>query len=481
VVVLARAPFLPILTGIVAILALSDRVVFWTLPPIAALTAFGVAVCSFRGDRESQWRVAAFMLVCTFLCASWIVFSLTPPTLPYAASFVETAGTVVDSRPWGRLYAVSVKTPKGGFVLKLPFDSLPEGSRVKLKGLPAPFRGHESENGFREDRYWYARGMTAQLAYAETELLEATPLEAAQSWNIHRWRYDLYRALAIHVPSLTRKYLNAAWTGKRDKDLDARHRAWGTSHLLAVSGFHVGVVMFCASLFFRRGRTRVLALTFLLWFYVFLTGAPASAVRAGLMIQIALAGELFGRPGSALNSVSLAAVLLLLWSPFRFWDLGWRLSVLAALVIAAVLERKAPGDWKAWLVSSPLIWAATFPQVSAVFPPVPLVGIPLNCVALPFFSAALSSASGFAALRLLGAPGAGFLLNAAEGAFTLWGVIADAAARLIPWQAEGSPLIAFCCAVVFLALLCRALFVPWRGTAVLASLGALAAFALFGG
>jgi competence protein ComEC len=472
--ILARAPFLPILTGIVSMLALSGRTVLWALPPIAVLIAFGTAACSFRADRKCQWQAAAFMLVCTLLCALRIAFSLASPVF-LRSEPVDTVGIVVESRPWGRLYAVSVKTSEGGFVLKMPFAVLPEGARVRLRGVSAPFKAEESESGFREDRFWYARGMTARLISAEAEPLPA------QGWNIYRWRYDLYRALALRVPSLTGKYLNASWTGKRDKDLDASHRAWGTSHLLAVSGFHVGIVMLCASFFFRRGRPRVFALSAILWFYVFLTGAPASAVRSALMIQIALLGELAGRPGSALNSVSLAAVLLLLWSPFNFWDIGWRLSVLAALVIAAVMERKNPDGWREWLALSPLTWVATFPQVSAVFAPVPLAGIPINLVAIPFFSFALSWASGFAALRFLGVPGMGFMLNLVEGAFVLWGLIADAMARLFPWQMEANPVLAWFCAVAFLVLLCRALLVPWRSTAVLAPLGAWASFFLFGG
>jgi competence protein ComEC len=473
-IVLARAPFLPILTGIVAMLALSGRVVPWALPPIAVLTASGAAACSFCGDRKGQWRAAAFMLVCTFCCASWIALSLALP-VPRSFGPVDTSGTIAEIRPWGRLYAVSVETPEGGFVLKLPFAVLAEGTRVRLQGVSVPFKAEESESGFREDRFWHARGMIAQLVSASAEPLPA------QGWNIYRWRHALYRALTLHLPPLTGKYLNAAWTGKRDGELNASHRLWGTSHLLAVSGLHVGIAMLCASFFFRRGRVRVFALSFFLWFYVLLTGAPASAVRAALMIQIALFGELAGRPGSALNSVSLAAVLLLLWSPFRFWDLGWRLSVLATLAIAVVMERKTPDGWKEWLVLSPLIWAATFPQVSAVFAPVPLAGILINLAAVPFFSFILPCASGFAALRLLGVPGAGLLLKAAEGAFALWGFVADAATRLLPWQIGANPVLVCFCAVLFLTLLCRSLFVPWRSTAVLAPLGTLTSFFLFGG
>jgi competence protein ComEC len=199
-----------------------------------------------------------------------------------------------------------------------------------------------------------------------------------------------------------------------------------------------------------------------------------------MMIQTALLGELAGRPGSPLNSVSLAAVLLLLQSPFRFWDLGWRLSVLAAVVIGAVLERKAPDGWKEWLALSLLIWTTTFPQVSAAFSLVPLAGLPINLIAIPFFAFAMPCASAAAALYLLGVPFACFLLRAVEGAFLLWGFIADAAARLFSWQIGANPFFAWLCAAAFLAILCRSLFVPWRSVMILAPLGAFTAFVLFG-
>ena len=480
-IVLARAPFLVVLTGLAAMLALSDRVVPWVLPLIALLVASGVLASSFRLELKGQWPVAVCVLVSVPLLASWVVFSLT--RRPLVPSFVDTTGIVVESRPWGRLNAVSVKTPQGGFVLTLPFATLTEGQRVRIQGTPKPFRGPQPSKpeGFREDLFWRARGMTARLASVKTEPL---PYRGLRDWNIHRWRYSLYRSMVLHLPRLTAAYLSAAWTGKRDPDLNAAHRSWGTSHLLAVSGFHVGIVIMAASLVFKRGRRRVYGLRLLLWLYVLLTGAPTSAVRAGLMIQISLLGDLAGRPSSAINSVSLAGVVLLVRSPFLFWDIGWRLSILAALVIAALLERGTMNDWKVWLGLSPMIGVATFPQVSWTFGAVPLAGIPINFIAPAFFSFALTLASGVAGIRLLGIPGTIFvsdsLLYVLEGAFTLWGVLADAAARAIPTQLEWHPFLTYIFVGIFITLLCRALFVPWRSVAVLAPLGALSSFILFG-
>ena len=474
-IILVRAPFLAILAGLVVMLALYDRAALWALPLIALLVTLGVMLSSFSEELKWQWHIAAAVSACVFMSSLWIVFSLNRSYAPIPSS-IDTTGIVVEGRPWGISYVAAVRTPEGGFLLRVPSEALVEGDIIRVEGNTVPFRAGSPGSDFREDRYWRARGITARLTSFKTEPVES---DAWPVWNIHRWRHVLYLSLIMNMPRLTGAYLNAAWTGKRDGMLDRSHRAWGTGHILAVSGFHVGVAMAGAYFIIRRGRWRVPLLSFILWFYIFLTGAPASAVRAGLMIQAGLLGELVGRPGSSINSVSLAAVFLLLRSPFWFWDVGWRLSVLAALAIAVTFERWRSFGWRTWLFMNLMIWLAILPQVSWTFENVPLAGFLINLVTPQFFGIAFSTASAAAALFLLGVPGAPLLVLAVEGTFTLWGILADAAASLIPWQLEWSPIAVYCCAALFIMFTCRALFMPWRNVVVLSPLGALFAFALF--
>lgn len=74
--------------------------------------------------------------------------------------------------------------------------------------------------------------------------------------------------------------------GDRQDDTAEEHRRWGTSHLLAVSGWHVGLLLtLCLSLWGGSPFGMGVASLFL-WFYVLFSGASASALWAALMVQM---------------------------------------------------------------------------------------------------------------------------------------------------------------------------------------------------
>ncbi len=469
--ILERAPFLAILAGLIAAMGLEKEVGPVLFPVLAPLTAAGVLLCTFRKERRGQWPLFVLVLLMTFFASARIAFVLYRPLI--VPSSVRTEGVITSVRPWGRTYAAVLDSPQGRFLLRLPFATVTEGMRLSVEGIPRPLR-RAAKTGFDEERFWRGYGVTAWLAVSR---LDPTP---KQPWNPHRLRYEVSRLLTIHAPALTGAYLRAAWTGHRDASLNEAHRAWGTSHLLAVSGFHVGIVVFFASLLLqRRGPLRISLLSLLLWAYIFLTGAAPSALRAGAMIQAALLAELLGRPRSSLNSVAVAAVSLLLFSPHLFWNVGWRLSVLAALLIAAVLDEGSLRGAAFWIVLSPSIWLVSFPQTSYTFGSVPLAGLILNLFAPAFFSFAFSLTSAVALLHLAGLPLTPLLMNAAEGAFSLWALLANGLVSLVPWTVSWGPFTSWCGVGLLFLWLCRAMRLSWARTALIASVGSAASFLIF--
>jgi competence protein ComEC len=114
----------------------------------------------------------------------------------------------------------------------------------------------------------------------------------------------------------------------------------GTIHILAVSGLNVGivaVVLHVALGLLRLQRRWVTIATIIsLLFYMELTGAPASVVRATIMALVVLTGTLFERKADIYNSLGVAAILMLVIDPRQLLDVGFQLSFAAVVSIVAL-------------------------------------------------------------------------------------------------------------------------------------------------
>lgn len=454
---IARAPLLFLLGAVFTALILGEEAI---PAPAAALAAtllclsFIMISTGFHPPGFLSYGCAIALLAFLIsLLSLWRVQSFSVEAGP-----VKDGGTVVLERSWGARRALVVDGKKGRYLLKVrPNQAVREGESLSFSGEVVAFR-EGGGSSFREGLYWRARGVFAEVIPEKVQPRRVTGFSMASL------RTALRRPVLLSLPPQTRGYLLAALIGAKDPQLSEDHRAWGTAHLLAVSGFHVGLaaafIWKLLSLGILRGRIsprgRILGASAALWGYAFLAGGAPSALRAALMIQSVLLGRLLGRKGRPLNAVSLAALILLLWRPEWYADLGWRLSVTAALILASLAERG--GRWRSALGACPLVWLATYPLTSSVFGPVPLSGIMVNLLALPVFALLFPLAVLLSLPALVGLPGGYAVAGAAEGLFILWQWGADLMAKLLPWSLPWNWGVQFAGRGVFFALLALALF-----------------------
>jgi competence protein ComEC len=131
--------------------------------------------------------------------------------------------------------------------------------------------------------------------------------------------------------------------------------ASGTTHILSISGSHLGLIALVAFGLFRALIRRLPAplllrlsvyltpsqvaapLTlFPVLFYALLAGAEVATVRSLIMIVVYLAAVVLGRESTPLNSLALAALITMVWDPAAPLDLSFQLSYLSVLAICAV-------------------------------------------------------------------------------------------------------------------------------------------------
>ncbi|WP_256760150.1 ComEC/Rec2 family competence protein [Cohnella sp. WQ 127256] len=170
----------------------------------------------------------------------------------------------------------------------------------------------------------------------------------------------------------------------------------GLTHVLAISGLHVGVVVYLLlqiGAVLRLTRERTLDMTIAMMpVYMMITGASPSAVRACLMAMLALWLARRNALKDGLHLLLAAAMLMLLWNPSLIEDVSFQLSfiVTAGLILfVPTITESLPIPWK-WL-KGPLAVALTaqlvsFPVSIYYFHAVHLLSLPANFVLVPFIS-----------------------------------------------------------------------------------------------
>ncbi len=112
----------------------------------------------------------------------------------------------------------------------------------------------------------------------------------------------------------------------------------GVIHVLAVSGLHVGYIILIILIVF--GRFNIYVRSFLLiaglFFFLLITGAPASVFRASIMAVIIIIAMLTNRSTNLVNSLAFAALIILIINPLDIFNPGFQLSFSAVLSIALI-------------------------------------------------------------------------------------------------------------------------------------------------
>ena len=110
----------------------------------------------------------------------------------------------------------------------------------------------------------------------------------------------------------------------------------GTSHITAISGMNIVIISeILMFVLIGLGLWRKQAFWFslvLIFLFILMVGAPASAVRAGIMGAILLYAQKIGRLSNAARIMVFAATIMLIFNPLLLrYDVGFQLSFIAVL------------------------------------------------------------------------------------------------------------------------------------------------------
>lgn len=172
----------------------------------------------------------------------------------------------------------------------------------------------------------------------------------------------------------------------------------GISHILAVSGLHIGVLVSALYFILKKIKKpkylKLIVLPIILFFYSYLCSFTPSVCRASIMAVLLALCDTFKIEYDALGSLGIAGIIILLVSPLQLFSVSFQLSFLcifAIITLAPTIEKtltkiKIPKVLASALAISIATNIAILPVCYNSFLKVSLLGIIANIFVLPIFS-----------------------------------------------------------------------------------------------
>jgi competence protein ComEC len=396
------------------------------------------------------WRLAALVacLLCAFSLANSALQRVFTPYFPPAHLRHLSLPQEVTIEGWlfreperfphrGRLYLEALQVwqegalhPASGKILITVRSLSDQWHYGDVLRLPLSLR--VPRNFHNPGSFDYEGSLARQEIYLSAFLWDDSVIERTgeRGGRIRTWIEQARRTIGAffdaHLDNQTAAVLRALIVGDEgriDKDLRAAFSRAGVTHVLSISGLHIGLVATAAYAvwWWLLGRSRYLLLTCAMpklaavlsippvLLYASLAGDNVATWRSVVMILVYLIAILLDRQGEVYRSLALAALLISLIWPGAVLDISFQLSFLSVLGILLGVERFAHW-WTAWserrlLNLRPrreriLRWSATYlavsacallstaPATAAHFNQVTLVGLFANLVVVPLLGSA---------------------------------------------------------------------------------------------
>jgi len=274
----------------------------------------------------------------------------TPQLRVYLSEEGESLRTTARLNVTAILKSSESPQPASGQIIVTTTGDLPEknfrGQQVQIYGVLAPPPLPVAEGLFDYREYLKRQEIYFQLKTQSSndwQIVGSPKTSPPLADRFNKWAKT---ALTIGRPTMdTPLHLEQALT-LGDKtyltdDITEPFTQAATYHIFAVDGLRLAIlfgIFFTALRWLRVPRTICGAILIpLLWFYVDLTGWPASAIRAAVMLTIVIAGWMLKRPIDVLNSLCAAALIILIWQPQQLFQAGFQLSFSVVFCIFLVM------------------------------------------------------------------------------------------------------------------------------------------------
>lgn len=339
--------------------------------------------------------LSLFIIIGTFYYNSYDARQIQNINIPFGEK-ITFNGIVVDYPQKGNAQklTVNIQPPYSGKILIIakPYPSYNYGDLIQFEGA---IKQPELKN---YADYLAKDNIFGTINFPKTEFLAENQASYFKS-HLFKLRENIIANFQKTLPPEKAAFLSGITIGERaefSKELKDKMSASGTTHLVALSGQNITIIVIAISSFFGffSRRKSVFWLTLLIIIiFVLMTGAETSVVRAAIMGGIILMAKQIGRIHSMRNAIAVAAFIMVLYNPqvLRF-DLGFQLSFAALIgivylspTIKKIFKMKEGEGFLGWrenLLTTTSAQLAVLPLILISFGNFSLLSLPANILIL---------------------------------------------------------------------------------------------------
>ncbi len=221
------------------------------------------------------------------------------------------------------------------FTLYSPKDVIKIGDVFRADTV---FEEIENTDSFDAQAYYRSKGIFVSAECYDYELIRHnTHIFGDAVRSIRSYCTEVF---GTYTDPDTAGLLSALSVGDKGNIDDSIRRDFtrtGISHMLAISGMHLSIVMGCIMMFaqlFGVNRKISSAIVAIICFcFIFIAGGSSSVMRAGIMFMIMSLSGLFNRRNDSLTTLFFAVFIIVSVYPESVYDIGLILSFTATLGI----------------------------------------------------------------------------------------------------------------------------------------------------
>lgn len=263
------------------------------------------------------------------------IVSLHLPSKETFSLHVEIDSAAKNAR--AKIIILRVKSSRTSFEKQRQDFSI--GNKISFSGMYSQGRDRRNPGEFDYKNYLLSEGISGIVFVKSIDSITQVSSEPKIFANvIFNLRYSIKKTIDKYFDLQTAALMNALIIADKSElsfETKKNFIETGVVHVLAVSGLHVAFVTIVFLFFFGRFELiwRI-SLTILgLGFFLIITDSPASVMRASIMAAVILISYPSGRSTYGLNSLAVAALIILFFNPSDLFHPGFQLSFSAVISI----------------------------------------------------------------------------------------------------------------------------------------------------